>query len=214
MELNMRKKICLVTLITSQLVTGCASTNGYLPPPSKSDTSQHLRSQLPQPSNLQKTGAFISGVIGGALGPLGIIVTKLGSRLTTEVAMRHFWSKFSNAEIFGVVIEDVTERRKVEIRDHQRLFTNLPNLNDFPKHYSIDLGAGHGMIMPTHLRINLKPGDLVRVVTSQNVCKLQDTPIDYTLFPTITDKICDAEDSECLRRPENEIGVVGYVATN
>lgn len=210
----MRKKLCLVILITTQLVTGCASTQGYLPPPSQKDNSPHLRSQLPQPSSLQKTGAFISGVIGGALGPLGIIVTKLGSSLTTEVAMQHFWNKFSHAEILGVVIEDVTERRKMEIRDHQKLFTNLPSLNNFPKHYSVDLGSGHGMIMPTNLRANLKPGDLVRVVTSENVSKLQITPVDYKQVPTITDKICDAEDRECLRRPENEIGVVGYVATN
>ena len=199
----------LLIHLFSGLLGGCATTPNYLPAPSAKQTNiEHKREQIQSPAAKQIGGAALSGILGGLLGPVGILVTSIGSAATQKAGLTSYWKSISGTELVGVIIEDVTEQRNKEFLSNPSWFKHLPSKDQRPKQWNVDFGNGNSFVFPVASNIKPHIGDVVTIISPATAYQLMDKQADFEQdLPKITSVRCMAYDLACVKNPENELGV-------
>ncbi len=202
-------------LILSLILNGCASTPEYLPPPSRNQSSHDAqREQLNYATGQELGGAAVSGAIGGILGPIGIIVTAIGTASTRRHAQNLYWQSVDNTELVGIVIEDATKKRNQEYLDHPRWFSNLPAKQSLPQELNVDVGSGNSFVLPVKTTIHPQVGDIVTILAPATTHKLMSPHADfYQDMPQIVEIRCQKQDMACMKAADNALGVAKRFST-
>lgn len=200
----------LIYLLVLSLTTGCAGGPTYKPAPSAKSNTQYKREQIASPVGKQVGGAVMSGVVGGLLGPLGIIITSIGSNRTQKITMTHYWKSFSNTELVGVIVEDVTKKRVSEYLSNRSWFKDLPKKDEMPMHFSVDVGSGNILMLPVSSDLTTMPqvGDVVEVYAPPHAWHLVSPKAPFSALPVITTIRCEAANLACVLDPDNEPGII------
>lgn len=202
-------KLILLILIYF-LTTACSSTIEYKKPPSMGKPkSDYKHEQFNSPASTQASGAAVSGLVGGLLGPIGILVTGIGTGLSFKQGIISYMKQMNDTEMSGIVIEDVTEKRNKELLANPRWFTNLPPKNQLPRQVNVDLGSGNSFIFPVESTLDVATGDVVTVISGSTAHNLASPKADFfTDYPRVVNIRCKANDDSCITLPENELGIV------
>jgi predicted small lipoprotein YifL len=205
-----RRIVVLSTLIS---MVGCAtSAPKYLPAPSaKKTVNDYKREQIASPEGKQLASSFVSGFIGGVMGPFGAIFSVISASYADKKILVNHWKSFSNTELVGVVIEDVTQKRLLDYKNNAKTFTNLPTEANMPKHYTVDLGAGNLFVLPVKAGIHTHVGDVVTVYAPPDTWKLVEGKANFHYMPTIINVRCLATDQACIKAPDNEQGIAKHL---
>lgn len=165
--------------------------------------------QFDSPASKQAAGAAISGIVGGLLGPLGILVTAIGSSISHKQSVISYLKQMNNAEMSGLVIEVATDKRNKEFLANPRWFTNLPPKEKLPKEVNVDLGSGNSFIFPVVSGVHVSEGDVVTIIAPSTTHNLASIKSDFFKdLPQVTEVRCKANDADCIAAPENELGIV------
>lgn len=211
--MTIAKKTIIALLIATQ-ITGCSTTPTYLPSPTaKKSASDYKREQISSPASKQVAGAALSGVIGGLLGPIGILVTSIGTATTNRKALISTWQSFSNTRMVGVVVEDVSKKRIGEYLSNPRWFKDLPPKDQIPAHFSVDFGSGSLLMVPVSQGIMPQIGDVVTVYAPPHAWHLVSVHAEFSALPQITEIRCHAQDKACIDNPDNEPGILEHLGT-
>ena len=196
------------------LLTACAANQEYKKPTSSYKNKSHYRhEQLDSPAAKQVTGAALSGVIGGLLGPLGILVTAIGSNVSQKQGIVSYLKQMDNTEMVGIVLEDVTDKRNKQFLSNPRWFKNLPSKDQLPKQLNVDLGSGNSFIFPLMPGLEVGEGDIVTILASNTTHNLASINADfYKDLPLIISLRCKNTDIQCITLPENEQGIVKRIS--
>ncbi len=202
-------KIMLLVLIYF-FTAACTSTTAYKKPPSMGKPkSDYQHEQFNSPASTQAGGAALSGLVGGLLGPIGILVTGIGSGLSYKQGIVSYMKQMNNTEMSAIVIEEVTEKRNKELLDNPRWFVNLPPKNELPHQVNVDLGSGNSFIFPVESDLDVATGDVVTVISSSTAHNLASPKADFFKdYPRVVSIRCKANDDSCIKLPENELGIV------
>lgn len=197
------------SLVIVSLLSACASTQEYKKPPSSTKAkSSYRHEQLSSPAAKQVTGAALSGLVGGLLGPLGILITAIGSSASQKQGVVSYLKQMNDTEMVGLVIEDVTEKRNSEFLSNPRWFTNLPAKDKLPKQLNVDLGSGNSFIFPLISGLEVSEGDIVTIIAPSSTHHLASIKADFDKdLPQIIAVRCKMNDSACIGLPENELGI-------
>jgi hypothetical protein len=200
----------LSSLLILSLLSGCASGQEYKKPPSMGKSkSLYKHEQFSSPASKQVAGAAISGIVGGLLGPLGILVTAIGSSVSQKQGVISYLKQMNSTEMAGIVIEDVTTKRNQEFLDNPRWFINLPAKEMLPKEVNVDLGSGNSFIFPVVAGVDVSEGDVVTIIAPPTTHNLASIKSDfYKDLPQVTEVRCMANDIDCITASENEPGIV------
>lgn len=197
-------------LVILSLLSACASNQGYKKPMSMGKSkSLYKREQFNSPAAKQVSGAVVSGIVGGLLGPIGILVTAIGSSVSQKQSVIAYLKQMDNTEMAGIVIEDVTKKRNQEFLENPRWFTNLPAKDKLPREVNVDLGSGNSFIFPVATGVEVTEGDVITVIASPTTHNLVSIKSDFFKdLPQVTEVRCKANDADCIAAPENELGIV------
>lgn len=197
------------SLVIVSLLTACVSTQEYKKPPSSNKSkSSYQHEQLSSPAAKQVSGAALSGVLGGLLGPLGILVTAIGSNVSHKQGIVSYLKQMNDTEMVGLVIEDVTEKRNNEFLSNPRWFINLPAKDKLPRELNVDLGSGNSFIFPLKSGLEVSEGDIVTIIAPSSTHHLASIKADfYKDLPQVIAVRCKMNDSVCIELPENELGI-------
>lgn len=198
------------SLVMLSFLSACASSMAYKKPPSMGKSkSFYKHEQFNSPAAKQASGAALSGFIGGLLGPIGILVTAIGSNVSQKQGVVSYLKQMDNTEMAGVVIENVTDKRNKEFLANPRWFTNLPSKDKLPNQVNVDLGSGNSFIFPVMVGVDVAEGDVVTVIASSTTHNLASNKSDFFKdLPQVTNVRCKANDADCISAPENEPGIV------
>lgn len=201
----------IALLITTQL-TACSTTPTYLPSPTaKKSASDYQREQISSPASKQVAGAALSGVVGGLLGPVGILVTSIGTAAANRKALISTWQSFSNTRMVGVVVEDVSKKRIGEYLSNPRWFKDLPPKAQIPAHFSVDFGSGSLLMLPLATGVMPQIGDVVTVYAPPHAWHLVSVHAEFSSLPQITEIRCHAGVKACIDNPDNEPGILEHL---
>lgn len=200
----------LTGLVILSLLSACASNQEYKKPPSMGKSkSLYKHEQFNSPAAKQVSGAVVSGIVGGLLGPIGILVTAIGSSVSQKQGVIAYLEQMDNTEMAGIVIEDVTKKRNQQFLENPRWFTNLPAKDKLPREVNVDLGSGNSFIFPVAAGVEVSEGDVVKIIAPSTTHKLASIKADfYKDLPQVTEVRCKANDVDCITAPENEPGIV------
>ncbi len=205
----MKNNKMIPTILIATLALSACSSNPYHTPPSKGKSaSDYKREQLDYSKTQELGGAALSGLVGGLLGPAGILITSLGTTGARLRALNNYWSSVDNTELVGVVYQDVTKARNAEFLDHSSWFTNLPKKADLPLELNVDTGSGNSFVFPVKPDIHPEIGDVVTIKASSTTHKIMSKHADFFQdLPWIVEIRCKKQDKACIDAPENEVGV-------
>ena len=191
------------------MLTACAANQEYKKPTSSYKNKSHYRhEQLDSPAAKQVTGAALSGIIGGLLGPIGILVTAVGSNVSQRQGIVSYLKQMDNTEMVGIVLEDVTDKRNKQFLSNPRWFKNLPSKDRLPRQLNVDLGSGNSFIFPLMPGLEVDEGDIVTISAPSTTHNLASIKADfYKDLPLIISLRCKRTDINCAALPENEQGI-------